>query len=72
MGETRNTNMKTVDYSQKANLINHPKKCQGETKEPRKYKATVKESPECGRIVSATNMARHIRSCENSGESQPG
>ena len=59
-------------FNQKANMINHQKKCLGKRSEPKKYISTVKECPICSLPYSATNMARHIRSCRTSGGSQQG
>ena len=49
-------------FSQKANLKNHEKKCQGKTS-PTKHVRTLKECPSCKVPQDATNLRRHLRSC---------
>ena len=49
-------------FSQKANLKNHMKKCNVETS-PTKYSGSYKECPSCKKMLSATNMSRHLASC---------
>ena len=50
-------------FPTKTNLKNHEKKCRGTTS-PTKYVPATKECPMCNKLVSATNLARHMtRSC---------
>ena len=57
------------EFSQEANLKNHTKKCVGgEPAPPRVYKGKTKPCPECGKVLSATNMSRHLReACKGGG-----
>ena len=50
-------------FPTKTNLKNHEKKCRG-TPSPTKYVPATKECPLCNKLLSATNLARHMnRSC---------
>jgi hypothetical protein len=51
-------------FGQKANHLNHLKKCTGVVEGERKYRPRQKRCSGCGAMLSASNMARHKGRCE--------